>query len=241
MPDPLTSSPTPVSGASDYDAYLDEVGKVSRADAPNSSHAEPTTAGSPAVPVLVSSVSRPPYALPPASSPLPGSAANNNAQRTSERSGVSPYAAAGVTAAGDSVHVSAAALKGRDPKTGFDAEVLSLSAQLGAQNELQAGLVRVGVTGGIVTASPETITARANAGIHNDDGSTGLNLGVNATAVGSEVTIGHASSLTYGVAASLGGGASIGLRDADHDGKRELCVRASVEQVTFGFCLESPL
>lgn len=242
MADPINSSRSPVSADSSYDPHLDEAGKVSRADAASSSQAEPVAAGSPAVPLLVSALPRPPSVLPPPSTSAAESAANNNAQRTSEHNGLSPYASAGTTAAGDSVYVSAAALKGRDARTGFEAEILSLSAQVGAQNELQASLVRVGGAGGIIgAASAEAITARASAGIHNDDGSTGLNLSLGATGVAGEVTLGSANSVTCGGAASAGGGASLGVRDADHDGKPELCGRVSWGAFTVGICLESPL
>jgi hypothetical protein len=176
----------------------------------------------------------------PATSPPP-SAAHNNAQRTSERSGVAPYAAAGKTAAGDSVYAGVALAKGRDPATGLEAEVLSASVQIGAQNELQVGLVRVGGSAGILNGSVETMTARVNAGIHNDDGSTGLNLGAGATAIGSEVTVGGATSVTFGLAVSAGAGASVGARDIDSDGRPELCARVSYREFTGGICLESPL
>jgi hypothetical protein len=84
-------------------------------------------------------------------------------------------------------------------------------------------------------------TARANIGIHNDDGSTGFNLGVGATAVGFEGTVGGTSALTYGVAASVGAAVSVGVRDIDRDGSGELCARVSIGPVTVGACLENPL
>ncbi len=241
MPEPISSSNASQSTSAGYDPYSDEVGKVSRADAPNSSQVEPEALSSPAVPMLVDSVRPPASQLPPPATSAPPSTANNNAQRTSGRSGVAPYAAAGKTAAGDSVYAGVALAKGRDPKTGLEGEVLSASAQVGAQNEFQVGLVRVGGSAGLVSGSVEIMTARVNAGIHNDDGSTGLNAGAGATLIGSDVTVGGATSLTFGLAASYGGGLSVGGRDSDGDGRPELCARVSYAAVTVGLCLESPL
>jgi len=203
-----------------------------------SSSAEPAEGSSPAVPKLVSSVPPLPSMLPPAAS-LPVSTANNNAERTSERIGIGPYAAAG-TAGGDSMYASVAALKGRDASSGAEVEVLSASIQLGAQNEGQLTFVRVAGGSGALRGSTEAFTARANIGIHNDDGSTGLNVGAGAAAVGFEATIGRESSLTTGLAASIGYGASVGVRDVDGDGKTELCARVSGGPITIGLCVESP-
>lgn len=222
---------------------------MSRADAPNSSpaqsegvchQAEPTAASSsPAVATLVASVPSTPHELPPAA-PTPLLAAHNNAQRTGERAGVAPYASAGETAAADSVYVGAALVKGRDP-SGAEAEVLSVSAQIGAQSEVQLGFQRVAGTSGALAGSVETFALRAQVGIHNDDGSTGLNIGASATLIGFEGSIGSASSVTYGVGAGAGAAASVGTRDADHDGSTELCARLSFGPVTVGACLENPL
>lgn len=138
------------------------------------------------------------------------------------------------------MYAGVALVKGRDP-SGAAVEVLSASAQLGAQTELQVGLQRVAGTHGALTGSVETFTLHANAGIHNDDGSVGLNIGVGATAVGFEGTAGDATSVTYGVGAGVGAGASVGARDVDRDGKTELCARLSFGPVTVGACVENPL
>jgi hypothetical protein len=102
-------------------------------------------------------------------------------------------------------------------------------------------LQRVAGTRGALSGSVEAFTARANIGIHNDDGSTGFNVGAGVTAVGFEGTIGGASRLTYGVAAGAGAGVSVGVRDVDRDGNGELCARVSIGPVTVGACLENPL
>jgi hypothetical protein len=247
MPDPISSNRYQQSANPDYDPYSDDVGLMSRADAPNSSQAqpispqaEPSATRPSAVPRLVSSVPPPPSALPP-SLPTPAApAANNNAQRTDERLGVAPYLSAGKTAAGESVYAGAALVKGRDA-SGAVVEVLSASAQLGAQTELQVGLQRIAGTHGTLSGGVETFTLRANVGIHNDDGSVGLNIGAGATAVGFEATAGGANSATYGVGAGVGAGASVGVRDVDRDGKAELCARLSFGPVTVGACVENPL
>lgn len=244
MPDPISRYTSP-SADPTIDPYSDDVGKMSRADAPNSSLPQPAVTSSPtetpapsspAVPKLVSSISPPPSVLPPAAS-----TAHNNAERTSERLGADLYADAGTTKAGGAVYAGVALVKGHDPKSGANLEILSASAQIGAQSELQVGLQRISASRGALTGGVETFTARANAGIYNDDGSTGLNVGFGATAIGFEGTVGSTNSLTYGVAASAGAAGSVGVRDIDHDGKTELCGRVSWGPVTLGACVENPL
>jgi hypothetical protein len=249
MPDPISSTRSLQSDSPDYEAYSDDAGMMSRAGAPqssetqpalSSSQAEPPPSTASAVPKLVSSVAPPPSALPPTSMTPAGSAANNNAQRTEQRPAVGAYLAAGTTAAGDAVYAGTALVKGR-ASSGGAVEVLSASVQVGAQTEIQVGFQRVAGTLGALTGSVETFAVRANAGIHNDDGSVGLNLGAGATAIGFEGTVGHASSVTYGVGAGVGAGASLGARDVDRDGNTELCARLSLGPVTVGACLENPL
>lgn len=249
MPDPLSSNRSLQSPSPSYDRYSDDVGLMSRVDAPNSSQAQPAAISSQAEPPatsssavsrLVSTVPSLPSTLPPPSPTPPAPAANNNAQRTEERLGAVPYASAGFTAAGDSVYASAAVIKGRDP-SGAAIEVLSASVQVGAQTEAQVGFQRVAGTRGALTGSVETFTLRANVGIYNDDGSTGFNIGGSATAVGFEGTVGGASSVTYGVAAGAGAAASVGARDVDRDGRTELCAKVVFGPVTAGACVESPL
>lgn len=242
MPEPISSSSTQ-SISSSYDPDADDVGQVCRADAPSSSQAELPTASSPSVSSLVSSVSPPPSALPPKASSPSGSAANSNAQRTTERAGVTPYFDSGVTGAGDSLYIGVAALKGRDPGSGAEIELASASYQVGAQNEAQLGFQRISGSSGALAGSVETFTARSNIGIHNDDGSTGINVGHSVTAIGLEgtATFGGGTSVTWGVAAGLSNGGSLGVRDIDHDGSTELCGRLSIGPATVGICLENPL
>jgi hypothetical protein len=201
---------------------------------------EPPAPSPPAVGKLVSAVPRSPSALPPSAASSPASTANNNAQRTSERN-LGPCVDADATASGDSLFAGVALLKGRVPKSSGEVEVVSGSAQIGAQTEVQLGFQRVAGTHGLLSGSVETFAARANVGIHNDDGSTGFNIGASATAIGFEGSIGGTSRLTYGVAAGMGAGVSLGVRDADRDGNGELCARVSIGPVTVGACLENPL
>jgi hypothetical protein len=178
--------------------------------------------------------------LPPAAAGPPASTADNNAQRTTERN-LDLYADAGLTASGDSLFAGVALLKGGVAKSNGEAEVMSISSQIGAETEVQLGFQRVGGAHGALSGGVEIFTARANIGIHNDDGSTGFNVGAGVTAVGFEGSVGGASRLTYGVAAGAGAGVSVGVRDVDRDGNSELCARVSIGPVTVGACLENPL
>lgn len=181
-----------------------------------------------------------------ATSPPPLSAATppteNNSSRTAQRNSADAYAESGTTQGGDSF-AGAAALKTRDPKTGVDAEVFTVSGQVGEQNELQAGMARMGYSGernGVTFAvSGEALTVRATGGVRNDDNSKGANLGLGATAAGFEVTVGYSGwSVSAGLAVSVGGSASSGERDSDGDGVPERCFKASVGPNTLGFCSE---
>jgi hypothetical protein len=49
--------------------------------------------------------------------------------------------------------------------------------------------------------------------------------------------LGRANSLTLGASLGVGFHVSAGLRDIDHDGKPELCVRVT-EIVTVGGCID---
>jgi hypothetical protein len=232
MPEPISSSSThPASDA----PTLDEPGQVCRA--PDPPAAAPTSsAPPPSVAKLVSSVPPPPSALPPSAS-----TAQNNAQRTSERSGIGPYAEAGVTGdAADSVYAGAAALKGRDPETGLEVEVFSASVQVGGENEVQAGMARVGISGKNGSATLELLTARAAGGAHNDDGSLGANTGAGFAIASAEGTLNltESASITVGAGLTGGAGVSVGVRDIDKDGVAEKCVKVSAPMLTFGICVE---
>jgi hypothetical protein len=141
------------------------------------------------------------------------------------------------------VFAGAAAVKGRDPNTGIEVDVLTVSGQVGLQSEVQAGMQRVGWSSddGRQSVGMDVFTARANAGIHNVDGSTGLNVGAMAVAIGVEGTANYSgNSITGGLSFSAGAEGHIGVRDSDADGSGELSVRVSVMFFTIGFAIENP-
>jgi hypothetical protein len=251
----LSPSPPNSSWLPEADPSLDEASLSCREPAPSSLQSKPsqpavaaTPAATtpPAIAKLLSLVPPPLVLLPPRASasatPAGGPVAspsppetNTSAQRTLARSGIAAYADAGITSSHDTAYAGAAVLKGHDPKTGVDLELLSVSAQVGGENEVQAGLLRVGVSGSHGSSGAEFLTARAGAGAHNDDGSVGFNAGASATAAGVESTLSLGDgSLTLGLAWSVGASLSVGVRDIDVD--TELCVKASYGPLTLGFC-----
>lgn len=247
MPEPISSSSAASSNTS-YDPTLDEEGQVCRSDAPNSSQfaplvtatTQPEPASSPAVGKLLGAVPAPPVALPPSSQSPPPSTARNNAERTHERLGITPYLAAGQVGDTYALHAGTALLKGHDPKSGLDVEVLSVSGQVGTQEEWQASLVRLGKSTSAGSFGAEALTVRVNRGIHNDDGSVGFNAGAQVTALAAEATYGTVDSLTLGLSAGAGAGGSLGVRDLDKDGEHEVCAKVSYGPLTVGGCVETP-
>lgn len=173
--------------------------------------------------------------------PPPPPKATNNATRTQERSLASgSYAEAGYAEGGHALHAGAALLKGRDA-SGLELEAMSVSVQVGAQHEAQAGAVRAGMSGSKGSISFEGGTANAHIGIHNPDGSTGLNTGAGSVMVGGELTVGaNANSVTVGTGVGVGAEMSVGLRDKDGNGKPEACFRIGVKFATVGACVELP-
>jgi hypothetical protein len=104
-------------------------------------------------------------------------------------------------------------------------------------------MARVGYSGerdGVsFSVAGEVLTARANAGIHNDDGSEGANLGALATGAGVEATVGYSGwSVTAGASISAGVAVSSGERNVDGDDVPERCFKASIGPATLGFCSE---
>jgi hypothetical protein len=261
MSTPVSSSSPPLTSSVQPDPTLDEDGQICRdlsASTPNSAAASTPNSSAgpsastapngsaspapkpPAVVQLMSAVPQPPSVLPPPSPSKPLDGAANNAQRTTTRSGVSGYADYGVTGTGDGVFAGAAALKGRDSKTGLEVEVFGASAQAGLQSEEQLTMARVGLSGKNGAISAEAFTARRGAGVRNDDGSVGLNAGAIATAVGFEGTLGGGpDSVTVGAGIGVGIAGSVGARDIDDDGILEYCAKLSVGFITLGVCAEN--
>lgn len=167
--------------------------------------------------------------------------ASSNAARTAERDGLRPYLAAGSTHDGHSAFVGGAAAKGSTNGV-IEAEVVSVSVQAGLQSEIQGTLARVGTSGRYGSASLETLTAQAHVGLYNPDGSSGFNYGASATLVSSEVTAKYSgNSVTVGLAAGIGIGGHVGIRDDDKDARPEVCLRGAVGSFALGGCLEIPI
>ncbi len=173
--------------------------------------------------------------------PLPGPKATNNATRTQERNLASgAYAEAGYSEGGHALHAGIAIVKGRDTRGG-EVEAMSVSVQVGAEHEVQATALRVGFSDSKVAIGAEAGTANAHIGIHNSDGSTGVNSGIGFVEVAAEGTFGNeANSVTVGVGAGVGAEMSVGLRDKDANGKPEACFRLGVKFATVGACVELP-
>lgn len=170
---------------------------------------------------------------------IPAGPASSNAGRTAERA-AGPYAEAGKTKDGLSVFAGAAAIKGT--KNGVQVEVASVSAQVGAEKEVQVAMLRLGASKAGSSVSGEAFTASAHVGIHNSDGSVGLHVGATATVVAVEATGAKSgSSSTMGLSAGRGAEAHVGVRDIDGDHKPEVCFRVAMGPVIVGKCLEIPV
>jgi hypothetical protein len=164
---------------------------------------------------------------------------DTNAQRTSARA-EGTYAEAGVTSSGDAAYAGVALAKGRSPNRPTEVEGLSASVQVGLQSEAQAGLVRAGgASASGASWGAEGMTARASIGIHNPDGTHGLNPGATAAAAAFEGTtpplLGGHVVLTGGVALGFGAAGSVGYREAD--GQHEVRARAEVGPYIVGLAL----
>ena len=141
----------------------------------------------------------------------------------------------------DDLYAGAFVLKGRD-RSGVEVEVFSASAHQDEHEQaIQAGMARIGGSTDDLhfSARGEVFTAQAHVGDNNADGSTGLGASIGATVVGGELTgtLG-ALSLTGGASVGATYGASVGVRDSDHDGKTEYCGRLDFGVGSAGACLE---
>lgn len=140
-----------------------------------------------------------------------------------------------------SVVGSAAVVKGVT-KEGMETEVASGSIRLGLQNEAKLTLARVGAIGEHLGAAVETMTLTAHGGFLNSDGSRGINYGVSANFIAGEVRAERSGNrLTLGLGAGVSLGGHIGIRDADGDGRPEICARGSIGPVDIGGCIETPV
>jgi hypothetical protein len=138
------------------------------------------------------------------------------------------------------LYVGASALKGHDPR-GIDVEVFSVSAHAGDHEiAAQGAMARMGTTiQDHLTVGGEVFTAQARAGTENSDGSTGFGYGAGYAIAGAEATVSYSGySLTGGASFGVAYGVSSGIRDADHDGKPELCARVDFGVGALGACIE---
>lgn len=166
------------------------------------------------------------------------SPAHNNAQRSATVVANLGYAGAGFTSAHDSVFVGTAVFKGHHDGGLF--EVWSASAQVGAQSEVQAGVARAAVAfSDATTCELRAGEAELHIGIHNPDGSVGVNAGGGLSGVTLECTATTSgSSLTLGLSASKSAELSVGVRDSDADGRQEYCARIATGPLVVGACVE---
>lgn len=142
----------------------------------------------------------------------------------------------------DGLAVSATAHREAQPNGGALSLVVG-NARLGRQNEAALTLARLSTpTQNGTACNIDILGAQINHGALNQDGSVGLNAGLMLTGAGAECTktfrAGH--SVTWGLSASMGTAASLGARDADGDGRPEVCGRVSASALTLGACLELP-
>ena len=137
------------------------------------------------------------------------------------------------------LYAGAFALRGHD-RSGLDIEVFSASAHAGQREfATQAGMARMGGSGGDVQLSGEVFTAQAHATYDNPDGSTGFGASAGYTVVGGEITFRRgADSLTLGASTGVTMGAAGGVRDVDQDGQPEYCGRVDFGAGSVGLCIE---
>jgi hypothetical protein len=138
----------------------------------------------------------------------------------------------------------AALLRGHDPPIGLDLEVLSFAAEAGPRGVRASAIAeRVGLStaDGAQQIHADLLSAGIELSTRSADASEGLAVSASAAALDVEATLplGHANGLTLGASLGVGFHLSAGLRDIDHNGKPELCVRAT-EIVTVGACIELP-
>lgn len=168
-------------------------------------------------------------------------ATDTSAQRRAATPVEPLHARAGVTSSGTAVYAEAALLKGR--KGGAQVEVMGISAQQGLENEqaVTLGAVSVQSKNGHHALALEVGTAKVNEGVQNPDGSKGVNVGFGVNLGALEYTYSKGDyQLSVGLSLGVGKGAELaaGVRDVDHDGRQEECVRMGFGPLTIGTCSE---
>jgi hypothetical protein len=175
-----------------------------------------------------------------AQSASPSAEARPSAARPSATGVSGPHAEA--HAYDNDYYAGAFALRGRDAASGLEMEIFSASIhQGGAEHAVQVGMARIGgsTDSGHFSAKAEVFTAKAHASVEGPDGSLEVSAGMGVVIVGAEITgtLGPVS-VTVGASAGLSARGSIAVRDADKDGKPELCGRVSYGPATTGVCVE---
>jgi len=136
--------------------------------------------------------------------------------------------------------------KYRSPRASLDLSMLSVShrstslqAVTAAHLTRLSGRVPIGLTK--VNATLDIMSGRAGSSSENCDGSHGLNAGLVGSLVTGELSADFSgNSVTVGATAGVGVAGSLGVRDADKDGKSEACARAEVGPFILGLCVENP-
>jgi hypothetical protein len=148
------------------------------------------------------------------------------------------YADAGITEDG-SAYADGALLFGSKFDTELSIGLASL--QLGEQSEAQATLFAESTHGDDGTTTTfRDMSLTVGGGVHNSDGSTGLNLNADTSILTAEVDqdLGDGNRISVGVHVGAGVGGSLGTSDIDGDGHTEYCMRVSAFGMTAGGCLE---
>ncbi|MEI9937648.1 MAG: hypothetical protein WDO69_10555 [Pseudomonadota bacterium] len=244
MADPISSL-----GSDDsLDCHLDDNAEATSSGAASASSAAPPSAALMCTPEPTASDAPPSgaqslvarFTPPPA---LPKSVASSDSPVISR---TTLSTSSGAVPGGGSYRVSATGLNTRvetGTLKGSSAEFATAYVQYGKDNDVQLTLARrtlaVSSHDYGVTVTAEAGVARANLGEKNDDGSIGGNIGSGVELAGVEVTVDTpVGSVTYGQSVSMSLGGSMGVRDADHDGKPEFCAKFSIPAYTVGACVE---
>jgi hypothetical protein len=149
------------------------------------------------------------------------------------------YADAGITEDGGSAYAEGALLFGSKFDTELSIGLASL--QVGEQSEAQTTLFAESSHGDDGTTTTfRDMSLIIGGGVHNSDGSIGLNLKADASILTAEVDqdLGDGNRISVGVHVGAGVGGSLGTSDIDGDGHTEYCMRVSAFGMTAGGCLE---
>jgi hypothetical protein len=164
---------------------------------------------------------------------------DTSAQRRAASSVAPFHMSAGRTSSGDSQYAEAALVKGK--KGEAQVELMGGSVQRGLQSEasVTSAQLQISSRNGRHSVNAEVGTVRAAIGVHNSDGSTGVNVSYQENLF--QLEYGYTDgtdSLTIGASIGSGFETSIGLRDADGDGHIETCKKLSASYITVGACIE---